>query len=58
MATLTKITKFRRKLRRAKMGVARKARVQRDGTTPSFEIHSAEAVKNAPKDQLKGKGEG
>lgn len=57
MATLTKITKFRRKLRRAKMGVARKARIVRDGTTKKFQVHSADAVANAPKDQLKGKGQ-
>ncbi|MEZ4316037.1 MAG: hypothetical protein R3F61_00965 [Myxococcota bacterium] len=53
MATLTKITKFRRKLRRKKMGKERKAAEQSKGTTPVFEIHSADAVKNAPKDQLK-----
>ncbi|MCB9675993.1 MAG: hypothetical protein H6737_12795 [Alphaproteobacteria bacterium] len=53
MATLTKITKFRRKLRRKKMGRDRKAAAEANGTTPAFEIHSADAVKNAPKDQLK-----
>lgn len=55
MATLTKITKFRRNLRRKKMGVARKAAANKVGTTPAFAIHSPEAVANAPKDQLKGK---
>ena len=53
MATLTKITKFRRKLRRAKMGRARKAATEQQGSTPAFEVHSADAIKNAPKDQLK-----
>ncbi len=53
MATLTKITKFRRKLRRKKMGAARKTRANRVGTTPPFAIHSPEAVANAPKEQLK-----
>ena len=53
MATLTKITKFRRKLRRKKMGKDRKRAAVHNGTTPAFEIHSADAVKNAPKDQLR-----
>ncbi|MCA9571646.1 MAG: hypothetical protein KC656_27595 [Myxococcales bacterium] len=55
MATLTKITKFRRKLRRKKMGRDRKAAAEANGTTPAFDIHSPEAVANAPKEQLKGK---
>ncbi len=53
MATLTKITKFRRKLRRAKMGRDRKHAEANHGTTPKFEVHSPDAIKNAPKDQLK-----
>ena len=57
MATLTKITKFRRALRRAKMGRERKAQVVQNGSTPSFPIHTADAHKNAPKDQLPNKGE-
>lgn len=57
MATLTKITKFRRKLRRKKMGTDRKAAIRKNGTTPAFEIHSADAVANAPADQLKNKGQ-
>lgn len=58
MATLTKITKFRRALRRSKMGRARKNKVAHEGTTPAFEIHTEDAHKNAPKDQLPNKGEG
>lgn len=58
MATLTKITKFRRKLRRSKMGRARKNAVESTGTTPAFAIHTEDAHKNAPKDQLPNKGEG
>ena len=53
MATLTKITKFRRKLRRKKMGRDRKAAANHKGTTPAVEIHSEDAIKNAPKEQLK-----
>lgn len=47
MATLTKITRFRRKLRRAKMGRERKRRARNHGTTPPFEIHTPDAVANA-----------
>ncbi len=53
MATLTKITKFRRKLRRKKMGKDRKRHAENHGTTPVFEIHTEDAIKNAPKDQLR-----
>ena len=58
MATLTKITKFRRSLRRDKMGRARKNKIAIVGTTPAFAIHTEESHKNAPKDQLPNKGEG
>ena len=57
MATLTKITKFRRALRNKKMGRARKNALENAGTTPSFPIHTEYAHKNAPKDQLPNKGE-
>ena len=57
MATLTKITKFRRKLRRSKMGRARKAAAVIHGTTPAFPIHTADADANAPKAQLSPKAE-
>ena len=52
MATLTKITKFRRLLRRKKMGRARKAFARNHGSTPRFPIHTPEADANAPKEQL------
>ncbi len=57
MATLTKITKFRRNLRRKKAGRARKAAIRVNGTTPSFPIHTPEADANAPAAQLPGDGE-
>lgn len=57
MATLTKITKFRRALRKNKMGRARKNALENQGTTPAFAIHTEDAHKNAPKDQLPNKGE-
>ncbi len=52
MATLTKITKFRRNLRRKKAGRARKAAAQALGTTPAFPIHTPESHANAPEAQL------
>ena len=60
MATLTKITKFRRHLRRKKMGRDRKALVRTEGTTPVFPIHTPEVDAQAPAAQVspKGKTEG
>ncbi len=55
MATLTKITKFRRKLRHAKMGTARKAHNRIHGTTPVFPIHTPEVDANAPAAQVSPK---
>ena len=55
MATLTKITKFRRKLRRAKMGTARKASNRINGTTAAFPIHTPEVDANAPAAQVSPK---
>ncbi|MEM6926146.1 MAG: hypothetical protein AAF602_04415 [Myxococcota bacterium] len=52
MATLTKITKFRRLLRRKKMGKARKAHARNHGTTPVFPVHTPEVDARAPKAQL------
>lgn len=52
MATLTKITKFRRKLRKKKMGRDRKALARNHGTTPPFAIHTPEADANAPAAQV------
>ncbi len=48
MATLTKITKFRRKLRRKNMGKDRKSQARIHGTTPKFSVHTEEADANAP----------
>ncbi len=55
MATLTKITRFRRKLRRAKAGKERKARNRNQGTTPPFPIHTPEVDAAAPKAQVSPK---
>lgn len=52
MPSLSKKTKFRRKLRRNKAGKDRKRTEQSKGTTPEFPIHTPEAHANAPKDQL------
>jgi hypothetical protein len=48
MASNTQQTKFRRKLRKAKMGKERKRVVRSTGTTPVFPIHTPEADENAP----------
>ena len=47
MASNTKQTKHRRRLRQAKAGKETK-RARRRGTTPVFPIHTEEADKNAP----------
>lgn len=52
MASNTKTTRFKRQLRAKNAGVARKARLRIDGTTPKFAVHSPEAIANAPKEQL------
>ncbi len=52
MASYTKTTRFKRKLRHKKMGTDRKSLLRSQGTTPAFEVHSADAVANAPLDQL------
>ena len=52
MATVTKITEFRRSLRRAKAGKERKTRARIDGTTPKFPIHTPEVDANAPAAQV------
>jgi hypothetical protein len=48
MASNTKFTKFRRKIRRAKAGRKAKNARENHGTTPKFEVHSEAADKNAP----------
>jgi hypothetical protein len=52
MASATKQTEFRRKIRRKNMGRARKAQARIHGTTPSFPIHTPAADDNAPAAQL------
>lgn len=52
MASKTAQTEFRRALRRKNAGSARKAQARNKGTTPAFAVHTPEADKNAPKDQL------
>ena len=54
MASNTTETRFKRKQRRKKMGKDRKTRLQNQGTTPSFPIHTPEADANAP-DQVSPK---
>lgn len=53
MASNTKQTKFRRKLRRAKAGKERKRALKNHGSTPAFTVHTPEAIANAPADQLR-----
>jgi hypothetical protein len=53
MASYTKVTQFRRKLRRANMGRDRKTKLALHGTTPPFAVHSPEAIANAPIAQLR-----
>lgn len=48
MASNTKVTKYRRKLRSAKAGRKAKNRRENYGTTPAFPIHTPEADANAP----------
>ena len=58
MASNSKITKFRRKLRLKNAGKDRKARIRRDGTTPAFPIHTEAADANAPAAQVSQKSKG
>jgi hypothetical protein len=48
MASNTKFTKFRRKLRRAKAGQKAKNARENNGTTPKFAVHTEASDKNAP----------
>jgi len=48
MASNTKQTKFRRKLRNSKAGKERKRTLRAKGTTPVFPVHTPEADANAP----------
>lgn len=52
MASLTQTTRYKRKLRRRRAGRKAKNARANHGTTPAFEVHSADAVANAPLAQL------
>ncbi|MBX2803850.1 MAG: hypothetical protein KTR31_39605 [Myxococcales bacterium] len=52
MATLTKITKFRRKLRRKRAGRDRKKQLEANGSTPAFPIHTPEVDAACPPAQV------
>lgn len=52
MASYTKTTRFRRKLRAKKMGRDRKSLIRTQGTTPKFAVHTPDADANAPLEQL------
>jgi len=52
MASLSKQTKFRRKIRKKKAGKERKRLERAEGTTPAFPVHTEEAWKSAPEEQL------
>ncbi len=57
MASFTKVTRFRRKLRDKKTGRAAAARRRIDGTTPAFPIHTPEVDAAAPAAQVSNKSE-
>lgn len=57
MASFTKITSFRRAIRAKNLGKARKARLNKQGTTPPFPIHTEASHANAPEAQLPKKKE-
>lgn len=52
MASYTKTTRFKRKIRRKNMGRDRKALLRSQGTTPAFAVHTPDAQANAPAEQL------
>ncbi|MFT7522053.1 MAG: hypothetical protein ACI9MC_004205 [Kiritimatiellia bacterium] len=52
MASLTKTTKYKRKLRKKRAGRAAKNYRAIHGTTPKFAVRSADALANAPIEQL------
>ena len=55
MASYSKVTSFRRKLRNAKAGASRKAHARIHGTTPKFAIHTPASDANAPAAQVSPK---
>ncbi len=52
MASNSKVTKKRRALRRARMGRDRKRRLEKNGSTASFPIHTPEIDAAAPPAQV------
>ena len=52
MASLTKTTRHRRRLRRKKAGRENKRVRRNQGTTPPFAIHTPEADANAPQEAV------
>jgi len=55
MASFTKITRFRRKLRDKNTGRKAKNHRANHGTTPAFPIHTPEVDANAPAAQVSPK---
>ena len=55
MATVTKITEYRRSQRHKRAGKARKAALNAKGTTPVFPIHTPEVDAAAPPAQVSPK---
>ncbi len=55
MASFTKITRFRRKLREKNAGRKAKNHRANHGTTPAFPIHTPEVDANAPAAQVSPK---
>lgn len=53
MASLTQTTRYKRKLRRKNAGRKAKNHRANHGTTPAFAVHSADAIANAPVEQLR-----
>jgi len=52
MASNTKVTRFRRMLRRRRMGMDRKKLLAKVGSTIAFALHTPASHANAPEDQL------
>lgn len=48
MPSLTQTTRYKRRLRKAKMGKERRRILRNKGTTPVFPVHTPEADANAP----------
>jgi len=57
MASNTKITEYRRKIRHDNMGARRKRHARLHGITLPFAIHTPDADANAPAEQVAPKAE-